>query len=69
MPLSMQKVKLMAEEIEFYHNKEGLLKHQANVEAGKNIQALELELELLREQHEKGICLQFAMIYYQQCVF
>eukprot|EP00116_Pleurobrachia_bachei_P009577 sb/3469839/ len=49
----MEKVKLMSEEIEFYHNKEGLLKHQANVEAGKNIQALELELELLREQHEK----------------
>ena len=27
----------MEEEIEFYQNKEGLMKHQANVEAVKNL--------------------------------
>ena len=51
--LVFQRLKLLTEEVEFYQNKEGLLKHEANVEATKTVEALKIELGDLSQRHEK----------------
>ena len=46
---------MLNEELEFYQNKAGLLKHEANVEATKNIETMKLELEALTMKYERGL--------------
>ena len=50
----MAKVGINITQNEYYQNKEGLLKHQAAVEAGKTLQAMEIEYGELQVKHSRG---------------
>ena len=56
---------MLEDQVEYYENKEGLEKHQAEVEAGKTVDMLTQEIEQLLSLNDKSswVLAQFSCIY------